>query len=137
MKNLFFPFNFSFLVLFSFYSTAEDDTYSSISTCGAANLSAIKYSQCLDVVKNKVDNELETWVNNQTLILEENVKATGRNSSYYMFKRSQQNFITYRENNCNWQYLIKLPSKSSATEYKICYIIMSKDRIKELTRVSK
>ncbi len=137
MKNLFYTFNFSVLVLFSFASTAEDNTYKSISTCGAAKLSEIKYSQCLDVVKNKVDSELTTWVNNQTFVLEENVKATGRKSSYYMFKRSQQNFITYRENNCKWQYLIELPSSTSATAYKICYIIMSKDRIKELTRVSK
>lgn len=137
MKNLFFIFNFSFLVLFSFTSTAEDNIYKSISTCGATKLSKIKYSQCLDIVKNKVDKELDTWINNQTFVLEENIQTTGRKSAYRMFKRAQQNFITYRENNCKWQYLIKLPSSESITDYKICYITMSKDRIKELTRVSK
>ena len=137
MKNLFFICNFSFLVLFSFASTATENIYKSIYTCKAAKLSEVKYSQCLDVVKNEIDKELETWINNQIFVLEENIKTTGRKSSYYMFKRAQQNFVTYRENNCKWQYLIQLPSSVSITDYKICYIIMSKDRIKELTRVSK
>jgi uncharacterized protein YecT (DUF1311 family) len=96
-----------------------------------------KYSQCLDIVKIKIDRELETWVNNQTFTLEEAANTTGRKAAYEIFKRSQNNFITYRENNCKWQFLSQLPSDGSANTYKECYILTSKDRIKELSRISK
>ncbi|XPF94629.1 lysozyme inhibitor LprI family protein [Colwellia sp. RE-S-Sl-9] len=105
--------------------------------CTSKKEDKIKYSQCLDTVKIKIDRELETWVNNQLFILEEIARTTGRKSAYDMFKRSQKNFVTFRDNNCKWQFLAQLPSNASAPTYKECYILTSKDRIKELSRLAR
>ena len=134
MKNLFLQLNFFVITIFSFSSLAAQAN-SSIAECDDAKISAIKYSQCLDTVKEKIDKELDTWINNQTFILEEIAKSTGRKSPYNLFKRSQNNFITYRDNNCKWQFLIKLPASDAATVYKKCYIMTSRDRITELSRI--
>lgn len=91
------------------------------------------YSMCLDRIKDATDRELQTWINNQTFELEELAASTGRRSPLNMFNRSQRNFIEYRENNCRWQYLANSPSAKAASTYKMCYILMSKNRIKELS----
>lgn len=137
MKNKFCTIIFSTIVLFSPLSLAEKSPTYSIAKCDEAKLTAKKYSQCLDVVKERTEKELETWVNNQMFVLEELAKSTGRKSAYVMFQRSQKNFITYRENNCKWQFLVELPSSVAAPSYKKCFIMTSKDRINELSRISK
>jgi len=93
-------------------------------------------SSCLDIVKEAVDRELQTWINNQIFILEEFALATGRRSALEMFKRSQRNFIAFRENDCRWQYLAISPDTSAASAYKKCYILVSKSRIKELELIN-
>jgi len=93
-------------------------------------------SQCLDLVKDLTDRELQTWINNQIFILEEFAIKTGRRSALDMFKRSQRNFITYRENNCRWQYLHISPATGAATAFKKCYILLTKDRINELSKLN-
>ncbi len=93
-------------------------------------------SHCLDLVKEAIDRELQTWINNQTFVLEEFAIITGRRSALNMFKRSQRNFITYRENNCRWQYLHISPGTGAAAAHKKCYILVTKDRIKELSRLN-
>jgi len=127
----------SLSLVLSISSYAEQSPTYSIAKCEKPKLTTKKYSQCLDVVKERVDRELATWVNNQTFVLEELAKSTGRESPYTMFKRSQKNFITYRDNNCKWQFLVKLPSDVAAPAYKKCYILVSKDRIAELSRINK
>jgi uncharacterized protein YecT (DUF1311 family) len=92
-------------------------------------------SRCLDGVKNVIDRELQTWVNNHTFNLEEKSLITGRSSALKMFKRSQSNFITFRENDCRWQYLMVSPEKGASNAYKKCYILLSKSRIKELNKI--
>ena len=96
----------------------------------------IAFSQCLDGVKNSVDRELQTWINNQVFILEDIELATGRSSALVMFKRSQSNFITFRENNCRWQYLAISPGTGAGPAYKKCYIKLSKIRIQELSQIN-
>ena len=93
------------------------------------------YSRCLDGVKEAVDRELQTWVNNQLFNLEELALSTGRTSALNMFKRSQSNFITFRENNCRWQYLAITPSVDASSTFQKCYILVSKSRIKELSLI--
>jgi len=107
----------------------------SLASCDVKLDDVIEYSQCLDLVKESVDKELQTWVNNQVFILEELVLKTGRKSSLDMFKRSQRNFVTFRENNCRWQYLALSPNKKAAPTYKKCYILTSQTRIKELEKL--
>lgn len=109
----------------------------SIEYCEKKQMSNAELSQCLDKVKNAVDKELQTWINNQTFILEEFALSTGRKAALEMFQRSQRNFISYRENNCRWQYLSLSPSTGAAPAYKKCYILLSKDRINDLHRISK
>lgn len=108
----------------------------SIEDCSAKVEDNIEYSRCLDSVKESVDRELQTWVNNQVFVLEEFALKTGRKSAISMFRRSQSNFIKYRENNCRWQYLAISPNPKASAIYKKCYIKTSQSRIKELSEIS-
>jgi|TARA_B110000211_G_scaffold164765_1_gene185989 uncharacterized protein YecT (DUF1311 family) len=108
-----------------------------VQNCESTMDSNTEVSRCLDSVREKKDRELQTWINNQTFILEELSLINGRSTSLDMFKRSQQNFITYRENNCRWQYLVLTPDESAAIAYKKCYITLTQDRIEELTHLNK
>lgn len=103
--------------------------------CEKSQLTPDVLSRCLDSAKDAIDRELQTWVNNHTFNLEEKALITGRHSALVMFKRSQSNFITFRENDCRWQYLIISPEKGAANAYKKCYILLSESRIKELSQV--
>ena len=94
-----------------------------------------KHSRCLDEVKKSLDSELQTWVNNHVLNMEEKALVTGRYSAIKMFKRSQSNFITFRDNDCRWQYLAISPEKGASMAYKMCYIIVTQARIKELSNI--
>lgn len=105
--------------------------------CQSTTNSHTEVSRCLDGIKQKKDRELQTWINNQTFILEDLALHNGRSTSLDMFKRSQRNFISYRENNCRWQYLILTPDESAAIAYKKCYITLTQDRIEELTQLNK
>jgi uncharacterized protein YecT (DUF1311 family) len=108
----------------------------SIEACEETQKTSSSLSSCLDGVKENIDRELQTWINNQTFTLEEFALATGRRAALEMFKRSQRNFVAFRENNCRWQYLAISPGKGAASAYKKCYILVSKNRIKELSDVS-
>lgn len=104
-----------------------------LADCDKSLDSNSELSQCLDLVKDSIDRELQTWINSQTFILEEFELVTGRRSPLEMFKRSQRNFITYRENNCRWQYLHISPDTRAAATFKKCYIITTRNRINELS----
>jgi uncharacterized protein YecT (DUF1311 family) len=107
----------------------------SIEHCEATQDTTSGLSSCLDIVKKAIDRELQTWINNQIFVLEEFALTTGRRSALDMFKRSQRNFITFRENDCRWQYLAISPSTGAASAYKKCYILISQTRIKELESI--
>ncbi len=108
----------------------------STKNCENRETTATELSQCLDIVKAYSDKQMQTWINNQTFILKEFVKISGRRSALTMFKRSQRNFITYRENNCRWQYLHISPGKNAASAYKKCYIQITNNRILELSKLN-
>lgn len=120
-------------LLFSGVLMAED----TVELCEKTMDSSTDVSRCLDGIRDKKDRELQTWINNQTFILEELSLHNGRRTSLDMFKRSQRNFISYRENNCRWQYLVLAPDESAAIAYKKCYITLTQDRIEELTHLNK
>jgi len=103
--------------------------------CEEVEQSTEELSRCLDSVKNAVDRELQTWVNNHIFNLEDKALITGRYSTLKMFKRSQTNFITFRDDDCRWQYLTISPEKGAGNAYKKCYILLSQSRIKELSQV--
>jgi len=107
-----------------------------IENCDVKQTDNVEYSRCLDGVKEAVDRELQTWVNNQVFHLEELALKTGRTSALKMFKRSQSNFLKYRENNCRWQYLALSPGTGAGPAYKKCYIRANRDRINELSITS-
>ena len=107
----------------------------SIASCDNKKSAHIAYSQCLDRIKQLVDRELQTWINNQTFLLEDIALTTGRGTALTMFKRSQSNFITFRENNCRWQYLALSPSKDAGPAFKKCYILVTQTRINELGQI--
>lgn len=101
----------------------------------ANELSSAPMSRCLDGVISFVDRELQTWVNLHTFNLEEKALVNGRYSALKMFKRSQSNFITYRENDCRWQYLAISPDKGADLAYKTCYVLLSQSRITVLSNI--
>jgi uncharacterized protein YecT (DUF1311 family) len=95
------------------------------SECQQEDATIQDVSRCLDGVIETMDRELQTWVNNHVFNLEEKAMVTGRYSALKMFKRSQSNFITFRENDCRWQYLAVSPEKGADIAYKQCYIQVS------------
>jgi len=99
----------------------------------AEKISSAPMSRCLDDVITFVDRELETWVNLHTFNLEEKALTNGRYSALHMFKRSQNNFITFRENDCRWQYLVISPERGADLAYKTCYVQLSQNRITALS----
>lgn len=127
-------FTYSLALAFCFLSTTSY-AKKSIEHCEATQDTTSGLSSCFDIVKAAIDRELQTWINNQVFILEEFALTTGRRSALDMFKRSQRNFITFRENDCRWQYLAVSPSTGAASAYKKCYILVSKARIKELEMI--
>jgi len=131
--------NVIFLTISLFAIAPQAFAKSSIETCKnakAANNSTESISRCLDGVINLVDNDLQTWINLHQFNLEEAALSTGRGSALKMFKRGQNNFSTYRENNCRWQYLAISPDTTAGLAYKECYISLTQQRIDELTRLA-
>lgn len=114
----------------------KHDKQKTVSQC-KKDKNIVKQSQCLDIVVDAIDRELQTWVNNQTFILEEFSIKSGRNSALSLFKRSQSTFIQYREDNCRWQYLAVSNTQHASLSYKKCYVMLSINRIKELQHVQK
>ena len=106
-----------------------------IEECETEKQSPEKESRCFDEVKDTLDRELQTWINNHVFILEEKSIETGRSSALKMFKRSQNDFITFRDNNCRWQYLAISPNKGANKAYKKCYITVTQSRINELSNI--
>lgn len=98
-------------------------------------ISSASMSRCLDGVISYVDRELQTWVNLHTFNLEEKALLNGRHSALKMFRRSQSNFITYRENDCRWQYLAISPARGADLAYKTCYVMLSQSRITSLSKI--
>lgn len=94
----------------------------------------IEYGRCLDNEKSKLDRLLTTWVNNHVFELGETVKSTGRKSALNMFNKSQKSFVNYRENNCRWHYLERLPHDDANLYYKECYLRLTQERIDELQK---
>ncbi|MDX2368490.1 MAG: DUF1311 domain-containing protein [Colwellia sp.] len=123
------------LIVSQFLLSAPSYALKTIDKCEKAEQTTEQVSRCLDGVKEVIDRELQIWVNNHTFNLEEKALITGRNSVLKMFKRSQSNFITFRDNDCRWQYLVIYPEKGADNAYKKCYILLSKYRIKELSQV--
>jgi len=131
-KNIFYVL---MAINFCFSSNALAYQPKKLSDCDKSFNTISELSQCLDLVKDAIDRELQTWINNQVFVLEEFALVTGRRSALEMFKRSQRNFITYRENNCRWQYLHISPETGAAAAFKKCYIITTRNRINELSQL--
>ncbi len=111
------------------------DAKQTLAECEKVEQGTGKLSHCLDRVKEALDRELQTWVNHHVFNMEEKALITGRYSAMKMFRRSQSDFITFRDNDCRWQYLTISPSKGAGIAYKKCYIVVTQARIKELSVV--
>ena len=128
---------FNLLIIISFCISSNVFAYQpkKLEDCDKNFDTTSELSHCLDLVKDAIDRELQTWINNQVFVLEEFALVTGRRSALEMFKRSQRNFITYRENNCRWQYLHISPDTGAAAAFKKCYIVTTRNRINELSQL--
>ena len=123
------------LLLLSQLSFASTTYAAKAEECQQEDTTTQEMSRCLDGVIETIDRELQTWVNNHVFNLEEKAMITGRYSALKMFKRSQSNFITFRENDCRWQYLAVSPEKGASIAYKKCYIQVSQTRITQLSQI--
>lgn len=116
---------------------ANSAEHKTIDACETKLKSEESISQCFDGIRDRKDRELQTWINNQTFILEELAQNTGRRAALNMFKRAQRNFNTYRENNCRWHYLAISPNPGASNAFKKCYIRITQNRINELGNTNK
>ncbi len=107
----------------------------SIGECEKAEKTIEKQSRCFDHVKQVLNRELQTWVNHHIFSLEEKALVTGRYSALKMFKRSQSDFLAFRDNDCRWQYLAVSPDQGANMAYKKCYILVTQSRITELSMI--
>jgi len=107
----------------------------SVDECKKMSATPKNQSRCLDNIKAELDRKLQTWVNNHVFNLEEKALSTGRYAALKMFKRSQNDFITFRDNDCRWQYLAISPGKGAELAYKKCYIDVTQSRIDELSKI--
>jgi len=126
------------LVIFSqTFISAPTSAYGqkTLNECMKMEESSNVQSRCLDTVKEIVKRELQTWVNYHVLSLEEKQSNTGRSSALKMFKRAQSNFISFRENDCQWQYLAVSPEKHARVIYKECFILVTQSRITQLSKI--
>ncbi len=124
------------VILYALLMISPAHATKSIDECqkqNAEKISSAPLSRCLDDVISFVDRELQTWVNLHTFNLEEKALVNGRYSALKMFKRAQSNFITYRENDCRWQYLAISPELGADLAYKACYVKLSQSRISILS----
>jgi uncharacterized protein YecT (DUF1311 family) len=125
----------SVFILSQSFLSAPAFAEKTIDECEKVSSTQKKLSRCFDTLSSGLDRELQTWVNNHVFNLEEKALLTGRHAALKMFKRSQNDFITFRDNDCRWQYLAISPSKGADLAYKKCYIIITKNRISELSKV--
>lgn len=123
----------SIYILAQLSFSAYGNNHKTSAECEKYKQDTEEHSRCLDGVKDTLERELQTWVNNHSLNLEEKSLVTGRYSALKMFKRSQSNFITFRDNNCRWQFLAIAPEKGAKTAYKTCYIRITQSRIQDLS----
>ncbi len=125
----------SVFILTQFLLSTPVYAQKTIDECEKIEKTPEKKSRCFDHVKERLERELQTWVNNHVFNLEEKALITGRYSALKMFKRSQSDFIAFRDNDCRWQYLAVSPEKGADMAYKKCYILVTQSRIKELSMV--
>ncbi|TPH12735.1 lysozyme inhibitor LprI family protein [Litorilituus lipolyticus] len=120
-----------FLVMFIISSQAE--ARNKLADCEDLKNDESLLSRCLDGVIDTLDSELQTWINHHTFNLEEKALVNGRYSALKMFKRSQSNFISFRENDCRWRYLAISPDKGAGIAFKQCFVELTKARIIQLS----
>lgn len=125
----------SVLILSQYFMSAPALAQKSIEGCEQKSETPKNLSRCFDNLKSNLDSELQTWINNHVFNLEEKSRSTGRNAALKMFKRSQNDFITFRDNDCRWQYLAISPDKGADLAYKKCYIVVTQSRIDELSKI--
>jgi uncharacterized protein YecT (DUF1311 family) len=125
----------SLLIISSILFSESSYANTLLSDCEKMKVFSEEKSRCLDKVKVVLERELQTWVNNHVFNLEEKALVTGRYAALKMFKRSQNDFNTFRNNDCRWQYLAISPERGADTAYKKCYIISTQSRIKMLSMI--
>lgn len=125
----------SLFILIQCFFLTPAYAYKTLADCEKKTLTSEKFSRCLDDVKKVLERELQTWVNNHIFNLEDKALETGRYAALKMFKRSQSDFITFRDSNCRWQYLAISPAPSADIVYKKCFVMAIQSRITELSQI--
>ena len=126
----------SAILLAQQFITFPSHAQKTIKQCESIKAEFKKQLLCLTSIKESVERELQTWVNNHVFNLEDKASKNNNNAPLKMFKRSHDKFITFRQNNCRWQYLAVSPEKGAGIAYKKCYILLTQSRINELDAIS-
>lgn len=125
----------SAILLAQQFITFPSHAQKTIKQCESIKAEFKKQLLCLTSIKESVERELQTWVNNHVFNLEDKASKNNNNAPLKMFKRSHDNFITFRQNNCRWQYLAIFPDKKANAVFKKCFILTTQDRIKQLSQI--
>jgi uncharacterized protein YecT (DUF1311 family) len=120
-----------------FFFTTQVKASPLLKNCESIKKNNSEYGKCLDQAIDAIDRTLSIWIENQTFALEAIVRATGRKTVQKLFKKSHQDFISYRKNDCRWQYLVISPDANAAAAYKTCYISLSQKRVDQLKAFNK
>lgn len=131
-----------FIIAFSTFSQASNKVtttleISEIMQCQQRHKDRIDYSRCLDSVVITYERQLKTWQNDIEFKLQEVSKTNGRKDAMAIFDVANEEFVSFRKKNCQWQYLAMLPDVSSASIIaKECKIGMTAQRIEDLKEIS-
>ena len=101
--------------------------------CDKEKMTNLSYLRCLD---NKIVLEkrtADTWITKIQLDLEKKQNETGNLQLLRVFKRSEQDFEKFIEDNCRWRYLNRLPDTiAAAIAYKRCELLSIQKHIELL-----
>lgn len=92
-----------------------------------------RYIRCLENKITEQQNTAQTWRNKIEFDLTKKQNETGNVQLLKVFKRAEQEFTKYVEDNCRWRYLNLLPDTIAATiTYKRCELQLNQQHVDAL-----
>ena len=101
--------------------------------CDNEKTTNLSYLRCLDSKIVLEKRTVEMWTNKILIDLEKKQNETGNLQLLRVFKRAEQEFDKYVEDNCRWRYLSRLPDTiAAAIAFKRCEVYSVQKQIEIL-----
>jgi len=106
-----------------------------LADCNTDSMDSKRFFACLEQQLDDAQRELTSWENSIQFKLEEHQKTTGRTDALLNYQKTRQSYQTYIEQDCRWQFQVKLPDqKAAATAFKRCQTDHYQKRIELLKK---